>query len=196
MLDLRQTFVLCENYGVLRQVARFVHHETGLRDIDFYAQICAEARADRERWPAIATAFAVGPKLGVPPVSWRCFIDEVREFLTTRLGVAAGSALETVLRVQHALLPARGRRFPLALELEHDFAAWHARMLEVKDSGAYDWRAQVPPLASFGPARFVVEDPRAVCTRGIGYRIEDFFHSDWELESPVSRALPGEHAFI
>ncbi len=86
MLDLRQTFALCENFGVLRQVARFVHHETGMRDVDFYAQICAETRAERERWPSIATAFAFGPSLGVPPVSWRCFIDELRDYLTARLG--------------------------------------------------------------------------------------------------------------
>jgi radical SAM superfamily enzyme YgiQ (UPF0313 family) len=196
MLDLRQTFALCENYGVLRQVARFVHHETGMRDVDFYAQICAEARADRERWPAIATAFALGPSLGVPPVSWQCFIDELRDYLTIRLGIAAGSALETVLQVQHALLPARGRQFPLELTLAHDFAAWHAQMLAAKDEGRYDWREHVPPLASFGPARFIVEDPRSVCTRGIGYRIEEFFHGDWELESPVSRALPGEHMVV
>ena len=30
----------------------------------------------------------------------------------------------------------------------------------------------------------------------IGYQIEEFFHGDWELESPVSRALPGEHLVV
>ena len=196
MLDLRQTFVLCENYGVLRQLARFVRHETGLREVDFYAGVCADARADRERWPAIATAFTLGPFLGVPPVSWQSFIDELRAYVTSRLGVAPGSALETVLRVQHALIPSRGRHFPLRLELAHDFAAWHARMLAAKDDGHVDWRAQVPPLASFGPGTFDVTDPRTVCANGIGYRIEEFFHGDWELDSPVSRALPGEHQVV
>jgi hypothetical protein len=196
MLDLRQTFVLCENYGVLRQLARFVRHETGLREVDFYAGVCADARAERERWPAIATAFALGPFLGVPPVSWQYFVDELRDYVTTRLGMGRDSALETVLRVQHALLPARGRRFPMHLELAHDLTAWHGRMLAAKDAGIVDWRPHVPPLATFPPARFRVEDPRAVCTRGIGYRIEEFFHGDWELESPVSRALPGEHLVV
>jgi len=196
MLDLRQMFVLCENYGVLRQVSRFVRHETGVPEVDFYARVCAESRAERERFPAIATAFALGPSLGVPPVSWKCFINEIHEYLTDRLGVRDDSALETVLTVQHALLPSRDRQMPLTVRLDHDYAGWHAAVLQAKDDGHRDWPAQVPPLRSFGAALFVVEDPREVCTRGIGYRIDESFHGDWELESPVSRALPGEHVVM
>ena len=69
-------------------------------------------------------------------------------------------------------------------------------MLAVKDDGHFDWRAHVPPLSSFPPARFVVTDPRAVCARGIGYQIEEFFQGGWELESPVSRAGTSEHLVV
>ncbi|MFN8641716.1 MAG: hypothetical protein U0802_08690 [Candidatus Binatia bacterium] len=105
-------------------------------------------------------------------MSWQSFVDELRAYVTSRLGVANGSALDTVLRVQHALMPARGRTFPLRLALAHDFAAWHAQLLAAEDAGHIDWPAHVPPLANFAPATFIVDDPRAVCARGIGYRIE------------------------
>jgi len=196
MLGLRRVFLLCEHFGVLRQVSRFVRQRTGLAEIDFYATLCADANAARERWPAIAVAFALTPDLGVPPVSWRFFIDEIGAYLGERLGVAADGALRTVLAVQHALLPARQRTLPLTLALEHDFAAWHAAIVAVKDEGAADWTARVPDLATFAPARFAVADPRQVCTHGVGYGINETFHADWELESAVSRALPGEHVVM
>lgn len=194
MLALRSVFTLCENYGVLRQVSRYVRQEAGIEEVDFYDRVSAESSSQRERWPAISGAFKLAPVLGVPPVSWHYFIEEIRDFVVTHFGIANDSALDTVLQVQHALLPARSRNLPLNLQLAHDYSAWHSAILAAKDGGQRDWPSHVPRLGEFDAAAFVVEDPREVCTRGIGYRIEAAFHGDWELESPVSRAMPGEHS--
>jgi hypothetical protein len=197
MLQLREAFVLCENFAVLRQVSRYVRQELGLAEVDFYERARLDSRAAPDRWPTMSFAFRVVPSLGAPPVSWRLFIDEVHDYLTSVLGVADDSALRTVLTVQHALLPARDRRFPVALELAHDYAAWHAAMEDAKD-GAHrdDWPDVVPRLRDLPPATFVVEDPNQVCDRGMGYHIIDNLDADWELHSPVARPMPSEHRDI
>ena len=135
MLKLREVYLMCENHGVLRQVSRFVRQEKGIREADFYDGFCCAALADRAHWPAAAFVFDKGSALMVPPVSWKLFVDDVRAYLTDEIGLQADSALETVLTVQHALIPAPCREFPLELHLAHDFAAWHAAIVRTKDDG-------------------------------------------------------------
>jgi hypothetical protein len=194
MLKLREVYLVCENHGVLRQVSRFVRQEAGIREVDFYEGFCRAALADRSRWPAAAFMFERVPSLMVPPVSWRLFVDEVRTYLTEDLGLAADPALETVLAVQHGLLPARGRCFPQVLEPAHDFGAWHAAVIDAKDAGnVTDWPALVPRLREFSPAAFVIDDPKQVCTLNIGSSVDGDAYSDWELGSPVARSMPAAH---
>ena len=197
MLAIRSVFALCENYGVLRQISRFVRQEADIEEIDFYTLVATEASKEQERWPAITGAFKLAPALGVPPVTWHYFIEEVHQFIVTTMNLPDNAALDTVLKVQHALLPARGRHFPIELQLAHDYGAWHAAIVNSKDNGNHrDWPRHVPPLSSFGPATFLIEDPNDVCRQGVGYQIEEAFNGDWELESPVRRAMPGEHLIV
>jgi radical SAM superfamily enzyme YgiQ (UPF0313 family) len=186
----RRVFMLCENYGALRQVARFVRQEIGLTETAFYVGLTDEARRHPGRWPAVSFAFETVVERMIPPVSWQFFVDEVHDYLTAALGVADGSALSTVLRVQHALLPAGDRTFPYVIALDHDFAAWHATMTELKRGGARtDWPARLPRLESYGPAEFRVDDPQDICSLSIGMPMLDEPDSDWELGSPVARPM-------
>ena len=186
----RRVFLLCENYGVLRQVSRFVHQETGLSEIEFYAGLADEVRRDIDRWPVIAFTFDTVVERMIPPVSWVLFIEELRAYLITCLRMADDPALSTALRVQHALIPARNREFPQTIALEHDFAAWHRAMLDVKRQGTTaDWPGKTPRLNSFGPADFRVDDPQDVCTLGVGMPMLGDADSDWELASLVARPM-------
>ena len=186
----RQQFFVFENFGVLRQVARFVRQEAGLREMDFYRELGVAARGDRSRWPAIAFTFeSLGDHL-VAPSSWRFFIDEIRDYLVSVLGIADDTALDTVLAVQHALLPSRDREFPFAIELPHDFAAWHQTMRRLKLNGAsQDWADKAPRLSTYGPAHFEVSDPQDVSRSGMGHPLLSANESDWEMASPVGRTL-------
>ena len=174
-------------------MSRFVRQEAGLPEIELYERLRLDARARPDQWPALAFTFKVVPFLAMPPISWRFLIDEVREYVTTELSIADDSALDTVLRVQHALLPARRRSFPLSLELPHDYVGWHRAMLDVKDSGHADWEHRVPRLRDFPPARFTVDDPNDICGRALGCEIDDNAHASWELGSPLARAVSHEH---
>jgi hypothetical protein len=193
MLDLRRLFRLVDNFGVLRQITRYARQETGRREIDIIDQLRNDAR-DTERWPMLALTFQLVPELMVPPMSWAPMIDEVGTYLVDVLGVARDASLDTVLRVQHALLPAPDRTFPLTLDLAHDFGAWHRAMIEAKDAGhTQDWYRHVPHLRELPAATFVVEDPVGVCRLGLGFSNEADWGGDWELESPVARAMPNRH---
>jgi radical SAM superfamily enzyme YgiQ (UPF0313 family) len=189
MNRLMWAYYVFENFGVLRQVATYVHAETGQREIDFYEQLIAEVDADRERWPALTLALEVLPELMVPPVSWQLLIDEVRDYLVERVGLRDDDALDTVLAVQHALLPARGRAFPLTLSLPHDYAAWFAQLAELRDQGMHnDWHTAVPALRDVPPGQFVVRDPFDVCTTALGGSLRSLMvENAWDLDSPVSR---------
>ncbi len=186
---LRSGFWIFENFNVLRQVASYVRSETGRREVDFYDRLVEDATSDPERWPVMSITQRVLPGLMVPPVSWRRFIDEVGDYLTQVVGLADDSALATVLAVQHALLPARDRRFPVSVPLDHDYAAWHAAITAQRSEGNYDaWPEAVGPLRAYGPAVFTVDDPLDSCQRSLGppftFLSED---SAWDLGSAVSR---------
>ncbi|MEJ7582482.1 MAG: radical SAM protein [Acidimicrobiales bacterium] len=193
MLQMRRAFIVAENLGVLRQVARYVRQESDLREVDLYDRLRAVARAEPERWPSMAFTFEAVPFVGAPPVSWALLIDEVRDYLTFELGLIDDPSLDTVLRVQHALMPARDRTFPVHLELPHDFGTWHRALLAAKDTGDYDWTGRVPHLRELPPSTFTIDDPNDVCGRGIGFSIDENAHAAWELGSSVARAVSNEH---
>jgi len=189
MYRLRTGFWLFENFNILRQVASYVRAETGDREIEFYKRLVSDVYAEADEWPALAVTLRVLPELMVPPVTWRQMVDETRRYLVEREGLADDSALETVVRVQHALLPARDRTFPLTLQLDHDYASWHAAMAALRDDGHMaDWHERLGPLRDYQPAAFTVDDPLDSCQRFLGptytFLSED---SAWDLASPVSR---------
>jgi radical SAM superfamily enzyme YgiQ (UPF0313 family) len=189
----RLVFLLCENFGVLRQVSRFVRQAAGLSETEFYVRFADDVYAT-DRWPGLRIAFDVVSEYMVPPVSWRLFIDELGDYLRDELGIPDDSALATVLTVQQALLPARGRDLPVSVELAHDFGAWHHQVLECKRAGgSASWPTEVPPLSTFGPARFEVDDPQMVASYGMGMSLFYDGESDWELASPVARPIRFRH---
>jgi hypothetical protein len=179
---------LFENFGILRQVASYVRAETGRREVDFYETLIEASAADREAWPLTYVALHVLPHAMVPPVSWRFFLDEVRRWVVEVEGVADDDALATVIAVQHALLPSRGRTFPLALPLRHDYVAWRRAMHEARDADHAHWHQSVPALRTFGPGVLDVDDPFQICTTALEGSLTALVHeSSWDFESPVSR---------
>jgi hypothetical protein len=189
MNRLTYAYYVFENFGVLRQVGTYVHAETGQREIDFYERLVEDAHAEPDRWPIIAMTLGVLPEMTVPPVSWTLFLDEIRRYLIEVVGLADDSALDTVLAVQHALLPARDRTFPLDIQLAHDYASWQAAVVELRDEGYYhDWHEHAPALRELAPAGFTVGDPFDVCTTAMGGSLRSLMvENSWDLDSPVSR---------
>jgi hypothetical protein len=103
-------------------------------------------------------------------------------------GVADDDALDTVLAVQLALLPARDRRFPAEVPLAHDYVAWREQMLAARDVGHHDWPERVASLRSFPPGVLTVDDPHQICSTALDGSLTAIVHeSSWDFDSPVSR---------
>jgi hypothetical protein len=193
MTRLTATFSMAENFGVMRHIATYVHGETGTREIDFYERLLADATGDPERWPVLAVALQVVPHVMVPPISWKLFIEEMRRYVVEALGLADDAALDTVLTVQHNLLPARDRSFPVELTLEHDFVGWRNDAITAREQGHRDdWHELVSPLRERGPGTLRIDDPHGVCTTAVGGNLDSLMvESSWDFESDVSRPRLG-----
>ncbi len=190
MLRMRLVFRVLQNNSVLRHVTRFVRHETGLSEVEVHDRIDAVVRADQEAFPSVAWVLDSFLDFTYPPLDWSLFFAEVRELVVRHLGVEPSSALDVVLAVQQAVLPGPDRRFPDLLSLQHDYAAWYAAVVQAKGHGS-DWRRRVPPLASYGPALFEIDDPDDICGRMLGANLHNPVEIGWELASAVSARRVG-----
>lgn len=194
MDQLRIAYYLFDGYGLLRYIARFIRSELGIGEVQFYDKVRIDALNDIESWPLINTVLKTLEGYMAPPGSWGLFMKEVQRYVLTRMDMPDDSALQTVLAVQHAHLPAPNRKFPMVLELQHDYASWQDMLLHAREEGYRDnWEDHVPRLSEFGPATLTIEDPNEICSRDIGKHkavLDGNLHT-WELESPVTRARLG-----
>ena len=190
MLALRRLYMLLDNFGVLRLCSRFVRHRTAMREMDFYQRLLdLSSRPGGSNWPVLETLVHTGPDLMAAPYSWGLVIGELKEFLIEDIGLAPDSALDTILKAQHAVLPTHGRHFPNQIECEHDIVSWHQQMLAAKEAGhLQDWPEVVPDLSAFGPGILRVDDPHNSVTRMLGCDIEmNAYGVNWDFDSGVGR---------
>jgi hypothetical protein len=179
---------LFEDFGVLRQVSRYLRHTAGIREIELYKGVLLDALGAPDEWPTLAAAALWVPTYMGPPVSWALFFAELRRYLVGLSGVSDDSGLDTVLRVQRALVPAHGRPYPQILELAHDYPAWAELVVAAKEEHRLDWPDHVPDLRSMGPTTMSVDDPQGRTTENQGVSLvfkDTGVH--WELDSPVTR---------
>ena len=190
MLDIRQLYILLDNFGVLRLCSRFVRQQTGMTEMAFYQALLNQAGSAEAKWPLLNTLVTWGQYMMMPIYSWRLLIDELRLFLIQELAVPNDSALDAILQAQHALLPAHGRVFPCFVELRHDVVSWHAQMLAAKAAGHLrDWQLVIPPLSNFGPGRLEVDDKDSSVANTLGCDVEMSSNGvNWDMDSGIGRA--------
>jgi radical SAM superfamily enzyme YgiQ (UPF0313 family) len=148
MMRLRHAYTVFERYGLLRHVTRYLQWDAGLPATALIRRIMAVTAEEPERFPLLNFAMRYFDFYPLPPVGWSSFLEEVRRFLAEEHGIGASPGLDTVLAVQEALLPVRGRALPAVVPLAHDYAAYYAdatRNLWFEGSAT----GAVAPLASY-----------------------------------------------
>jgi hypothetical protein len=192
MLNIRQLYMLLDNFGVLRLCARFVRQQTGMTEMEFYQKLLVGTGlpAQERQWPLLNTLVNYGQHLMAPIYSWALVLDELRLFLVQECGVPDDGALDTILLAQHALLPAHGRVYPFSVELRHDVVAWYSQMLAAKAAGHWrDWQMVVPPLSQFVAVRLDVNDQNGSVANMLGCDIElSSAGVNWDMDSGIARA--------
>ncbi|GAG96507.1 unnamed protein product, partial [marine sediment metagenome] len=192
MLNVRQLYILLDNFGVLRLCSRFMRQQTGMQEMDFYQKLLDIAGRPQKQvqWPVLNTLVNWGQHLMTPVYSWALVLDELRLFLVQECGVPDDGALDSILMAQHALLPAHGRAYPYSVELSHDVVAWHTQMLAAKAAGHWrDWQMVVPPLSEFPAGRLDVNDKDGWVTDMLGCELElSSAGVNWDMDSGIGRA--------
>jgi hypothetical protein len=186
---IRRLFLFTDKFGVLRHALRYARQETGQREIDLLRRLMAAADDPGDCWPALRFTLLYGPVLMVPPVDWGWFLNDLRRFFIEQFGITDDAALDSVLRAQHAMLPAPERSLPETIELSCDYAAWYADIQASREDGhRQDWDTVVAPLRSYGPGTLSVADPRMICDNQQGRRLtEGGQWQTWELSSEIAR---------
>jgi hypothetical protein len=192
MLDIRQLYILLDNFGVLRLCSRFVRQQTGMQEMQFYQKLLTgTGKFPHEvQWPLLNALVTWGQHLMAPIYSWALVLDELRRFLVQECSVPDDSALDAILQAQHALLPAKGRAYPCAVDLPHDVVAWYSQLLAAKAAGHWrDWQMVIPTLSEFGPNRLEVNDEGGAVTRMLGCDLEmSSLGVNWDMDSEIGRA--------
>ena len=154
---------------MLRQVATYVRAETGLREVDFYERLVEAASPEPDRWPDPRCHPRGAPRDDGAPGELEAVPRRGARLWSRSCTSPDDDALDTVLAVQHALLPDRARTFPCTVALPRDYAAWHQAMMTAKQAGHLeDWMGEIPRLRDLGPGSLTVEDHRAVCQTLLG----------------------------
>jgi radical SAM superfamily enzyme YgiQ (UPF0313 family) len=110
--------------------------------------------------------------------NWHAFYGELAQYVDEKHGIA-GDSVATVLKVQEALMPQQGLKFPLRVQLKYDFVNYYKD--RVKSI------APARPLDSYKSAIFVTEDPLNISELGT-YRNDWTLSDFWQLLSPLGGA--------
>ncbi len=201
MLRLRKLDLIADRYGVLRHVLRWMQWDHDVPALDVVDHLVGLIDTAPDRHPHLTWVLSYFDLLPTAPVSWRAVYDDVARLLRDDFGVGPSSALDAVLDVQVALMPAPGRVFPATVPLAHDYVRYYQ---DATASLFGDGHAGRPPrpLADYTAAELTVTgDPLGLCRQGMflagdnrGERSQGQFQIGatvaHELESPLLRLLP------
>ena len=192
MRRVADSYLLFENYGVLRTISRFVRQETSFDEMGFYEKLLVDTfdMQDHHKWPMLHVLSNFASSLMAPPVSWYLVTEELGRYLQEELGLEDTSALRSVLAAQLACIPAHDRVHPETVQLECDVVAWHSAILAEKASGnRRGWTDTTPRLGTYETGSLTVDDPFHITSAALGINRElNAFGVDWELDSPLHRA--------
>ena len=130
----------------------------------------------------------------VPPVSWTFFIEELRDYLVTELGVADDAALDRCWpSSRRCCRPATGRSRSTSTCRTTTRRGTRRCSRPSAAARPPTGTSRCRTCAEFGPARFEVDDPQQVTVYGLGMGLDYDTEGDWELASPVARPIRFRH---
>jgi radical SAM superfamily enzyme YgiQ (UPF0313 family) len=176
-----RVYTVTDGYGTLRHVMRFLQWEHGIRAIDFMHQLADLAYTTPERFPSISWVIRQFDAEKCIPGGWQQFYDEIAAFVEAEHGIRRDPSFDVVLKVNESVMPDEARKYPLYLELAHDFEHYFSD---------HNRRRAGPlrPLGSYPSGCLTVSDPNGMANIDFEYEQYDTHQFFWELHSPVSRA--------
>ena len=205
MLRLRKIDLIMERYGVLRHVLRWLQWDHDLPALDVLDHLIHTTTTHPDRYPHLTWLTNYFDLHPTAPTGWTAVYHDLQQHLTHEHGIQPDTALDTVLTLQHALMPTPGRTFPHTIQLPHDYPTYYRDATTTLYTTGH---AGTPttPLHHHPPTTFTITaDPLHLCDNGLpldGDSRDDANQGQFqigatvahELESPLMRYLPHVHA--
>jgi hypothetical protein len=179
-------------YSVLKYLLYFLQVNNGIKAADFIHALTEQLMRSGEKMPV---SFAVlmkhclandhKPLLAMSTQDWQELYREILDFARKRFGVRKGTAIDTVVTAQIALMPRLGRTFPEKVSLPHDIVAYFRQFRWMKNIERLN-PSTIRPLEQFAPLEFEIADPDGVCSEGWVPPMDFHQPPRWELRSALS----------
>jgi len=191
MVSLYTLFRLFEGHGILRYYLRFLQWDYGVRCTDFLHRLVDGLAGEGEKnYPFLSMLFqrCDQRRLVCNFISQNrpLFFSEILRFTKDAFGLdTSGSDFETAVAVNRAVIPEPGGRYPLQIDIPHDFIVYHRERSEADACSG-------KRLAACPPGTFEVADPYGLAGR-IGF-MDRWRHYGppqeifFELESALMRS--------
>lgn len=193
MNRLAKIYLVAVEASMLKYFLIYLQTDHSIIALDFLDNFSEQVKCNRNIFPETAHIIEAYPASLSDRCSrnWDKLYDEVRTFLAQNYDLG-DPAIETVLRVQQAIMPANDRIVPETLRLDHDFVSYFRLLQCTSEQNATD-STRIRRLSSFGEGVLTVSDPNQFCGENSA-DLESSYDShsvNWELASelniPVSR---------
>lgn len=200
---IRQTYTLAYGHAMLKYLLYYLQIEYHLRALDVLHNLVddlwdwrsrplrktiMDLRGQRARllWEILKLLAKQITKRPMYRAQWRRLYAEMATYICRRYGIARTSAMDTILDVQEALMPARDRVFPERLCLPHDLVAYVDQIRQAPNLQAYI-ASDPAPLHTYPPGELIITDPHNISAEAV-WDVRKFYDShivQWELTSPL-----------
>lgn len=177
MKALFELYTLCEGYGLLRYIMRFLQWEHGINSSDFLEKLYQLALTQPQDYPVISLTCRTFNLDKSIAFGWQQFYQEITDWLRLEFGIVVNSSVECIINLNQAVMPDDGLNYPRTLELAHDVIAYFQQVEPAKQ-----------PLHSFEPIVFEVSDPNALVSIDPNQLQYDSHQYFWELHSDIAKA--------
>ncbi|NNJ72258.1 MAG: radical SAM protein [Enterobacterales bacterium] len=174
---LYKVFTMCDGYGLLRYVIRFLQWEYNIRAIDFIYDLMVRLQTTPEPYPRLTFAMRFFETDKCVPSGWSEFYAELKRYVLDHYDVSDDSAFQTVLMVNQAVMPEESTTYPLNMTTEHNFEFYFQRRQ----------KGEPVSLSELEAGEITISDPDGMIGIDDSYMQYDSHQFFWELTSPVSR---------
>jgi hypothetical protein len=181
MKGLYKTFTMADGYGLLRYVIRFLQWEYNIKAIDFIAELMVSIKDNPMQYPLLSYATVFFETEKSIPGGWPLFYAQLKNYILDKYSVSDDSALDTVLKVNAAVMPDEAVAYPMTIHLDHDIIQYFIAQQQKSDDDKPE------ALYTYAPGELVISDPDGMVNIDAQFLQYDSHQFFWELLSDVSR---------
>ena len=115
------------------------------------------------------------------PGGWPLFYGQLKNYILDKYSVSDDSALDTVLKVNAAVMPDEAVTYPMTIHLDHDIIQYFIAQQQKSDDDKPE------ALYTYAPGELVISDPDGMVNIDAQFLQYDSHQFFWELLSDVSR---------